>query len=415
MTARLKPRFAADMFFFLSLGLFLSVSILSTSLFYSLFVGKLYTLMQVLCLVLLVIHEFYNGGLHRQHWRSLAVSLILFMLLLRVTNNSNEQRLVTLMLPFVYCARRIPFEKIARFALNVSIVVVCVIVYSGYLGIIDNVVVAKGTRIREYLGFRYALYLPGILLNMTALWIYLHRKDLPLPTALLWVVLNWFVYEKTNSRISFALAVVLIVAAIAMRFGRKYLPKLDPLWATMVWSFPIFGGFSLIMTALYNGNIPWMRKLNSFLESRLRLGKASLDAYGFKFFGQEMEWEGNGLDAFGAVSSEAYNYVDCLYVKMLQRYGVLVTIVLAVLFTWAMYRLWKRRHYHILLISASVMAHCVLDDLSFTLHYNTFWLALGVVLINPVVLGRKRKKKPISPEQASPEIPPETPPEALTE
>ena len=57
------------------------------------------------------------------------------------------------------------------------------------------------------------------------------------------------------------------------------------------------------------------------------------------------------------------------------------------LLCWSMYRMWKRREYHILLISASVAAHCVLDDLSFALHYNTFWLALGVVLLNPAMLN----------------------------
>ena len=70
---------------------------------------------------------------------------------------------------YIYCGRRIHFAKIAGFTLNLSIATVLVVVLSGYLGIIDNVVTAKNGRIREYLGFRYALYLPGILLNMTAL------------------------------------------------------------------------------------------------------------------------------------------------------------------------------------------------------------------------------------------------------
>ena len=88
-----------------------------------------------------------------------------------------------------------------------------------------------------------------------------------------------------------------------------------------------------------------------------------------------------GLDGFGNSVVGTYSYVDCLYVKILQRYGLLFTLALVVLMTWAMIRLWKRREYYIVLILASVAAHCVLDDLSFTVHYNTFWLALGAVLL----------------------------------
>ena len=55
------------------------------------------------------------------------------------------------------------------------------------------------------------------------------------------------------------------------------------------------------------------------LESRLSLGKKSLERDGVTFFSRHISWVGNGLDAFGNSSNKVYTYVDCLYVKILQR------------------------------------------------------------------------------------------------
>ena len=388
---------AGDKLYFLSFGLFMVTSILSTSFYYRYFIGYTYTWIQVACAVLLIAHEFRSGNWRDTDWKQLAATAVMFGLAFH-NSIGNLTRLVAFMFLYIYGARNIPFAKIVRFALNASIITVCVIVFSGYLGNIENVAVAKSGRVREYLGFRYALFLPGILLNMTGLWIYLKKDTVSVSGSLVWALANWFVYYKTDSRISFVIAEVLLVAALAMRFLPKWLDKLQPLWATMAASFFLLGAFSLVMTLVYDSTIPWMRKLNSMLESRLSLGHRSVEEYGFTFFGQDIEWVGNGLDAFGNSASGIYTYVDCMYVKILQRYGILFTLLLVVLLCWSMYRMWKRREYHILLISASVAAHCVLDDLSFALHYNTFWLALGVVLLNPAMLNWNGKTTQINPQ-----------------
>lgn len=384
---RLRERLgAADLLFFLSYGLFLASSILSTSFYYRYFIGMPYLWLQILCVVLLIAYEARNGGLRAQQWVGFGISLALCLIAWRVCEG-NLTRLVALMFLYIYCARRIPFAKIAHFSLRLSIVTVLVIVLSGYLGIIDDVVTAKGSRVREFLGFRYALYLPGILLNMTALWVYLRKDKVGLFESLLWAGANWFAFYKTDSRISFALALLLIAAALLMRYLPRAVEKLRGLWGAMSWSFVICGGFALVMTAVYDDTVHWMRTLNSMLESRLRLGKRSLVGHGVSLLGEKIQWVGNGLDAYGNSSQEIYTYVDCLYVKILQRYGAVFTLAVVALVTWALIRLWKRREYHIVLIMASVAAHCVLDDLSFALHYNTFWIAMGVVLLNPVMLN----------------------------
>lgn len=380
---RLGQALSADGLYFASYGLFLTTSLLSASFYYQYFIGSVYTWLQAACLALLLLRE-YRLGTARQSFPTLAVLGILSALCLRTTLG-NLTRMVPLMFFYIYGARNIHFDRIARFSLHLSGTVVALVVFSGYLGIIDNVVVAKGARIREYLGFRYALYLPGILLNMTALWAYLHRKDIGAAGGLLWAALNGFVYLRTDSRISFALALVLLVGAIFLRYVPQ-LKKPRAIWGVLTGSYLISAVFSFVFTGIYDGAVPWMRRLNSVLESRLSLGKRSLEDHGFGLLGRNILWVGNGLDAFGNSVEGPYTYVDCLYVKLLQRYGAVFTAAVLALVTWAMVRLLKHKHHLLLLICASVAAHCILDDLSFALHYNTFWIALGLALIDPETL-----------------------------
>lgn len=384
----LLRRFAwGDVLYFGSYGLFLVTSLLSTSFYYEHFIGDPYTRYQVICLAMLIFREYLIGGSHH-NWIAITVLTIMVALSLQFTIG-NLTRLVPLMFFYIYGARNIHFTRIARFSLWVSGVVAFLVVFSGYLGIIDNVVVAKGTRVREYLGFRYALYLPAILLNMTALWIYLREDQVPIFGVLLWTAVNTFVYLRTDSRIAFALAEGLLAMALLLRFVPCLKKGIRWLWGSLTISYVLSAALSYVFTGIYSAAVPWMRRLNSMLESRLSLGKRSLNNYGFGLMGRHISWVGNGLDAYGNSSRGSYTYVDCFYVKILQRYGIVFTAALLSLLTWSMVRLWKLKEYLLLLICASVAAHCILDDLSFALHYNTFWIAMGMALLNPNTLKRE--------------------------
>lgn len=397
---RLNRLTSGDKLYFLSLGLFLIISVLSNSFYYRYFEGKPCMWLQIVCMLLLVGYEYRNGFLRAQQWGAGLVLVAMTMISLRTAQGSMT-RMVPMMFPYIYCARRIPFPKIARFALKCCIITVSLIVLSSYLGLIDNVVMFKSGRIREFLGFRYALYLPGLLLNLTLLWIYLRKDKIDLLGAAFWGLLNWGVYYLTDSRSSFVIAEAMLVVALLMKWLPKAVEKLRPLWAALIPIFGVCGVVSVFMAVFYDGTVTWMRRVNSALSGRLNLGQRSLEKYGVSMFGEDIEWVGNGLDSAGNSVEATYDYVDCLYLKILQRYGVVFWVLLMVLLIWAMYCLWKRREYYILFFSATVAVHCVLDDLSFALHFNTFWIAMGLAIIAPKMLdwdGESNRLRPPKPK-----------------
>lgn len=398
MALRLDKPKSDEFFFFVAYSLFLTFTILSTSLYYRYLHGKPFQLMYVVCAGLLFLQELQYVLDSRRELVGLIVAGALFSIAFLVADGA-LQRSIACIFMFCYCARRIPFQKIARFTLWFSGALVLLILVSAWTGVIENhqaVQYVNGRkRVREYLGFRYALFPAAHLLNMTSLWIYLKKDRLPVTGAVLWGLLNYWVYVRTDSRTSFVIALFLLTAALLLRFLPRVLDKLQPLNWLMALSFPICAGISICLTMGYDKTVPWMAKLNSSLSDRLSLGLRSLDTYGFKLLWQEIEWVGNDLNAFGQPTVGSYNYVDCLYVKVLQRYGVIFLVLFLLLVTLALIRALRRRDYHLLILMTTIAAHCMLDDLSLYLHYNTFWLALGALLLNPQMLDSEETKVPL--------------------
>lgn len=382
-----------DRLYFLSFSILMVSALLSTSFYYGYFDGKPYMFLQIFCVALLAGYEWRNGILN-QNWAALAIAGAMSLLSWRVSVG-NLQRLFCLMFPYIYCARRIPFAKIARTALNLSIVTVSFIILSGLLGIIENMSIYQVGRLREFLGFRYVLYPSGILLNMTALWIYLKKDTVTLPGTLIWAAVNLVIFLLTNGRTSFVMAEILLFGGYLIARFPKLMSKLKPLWFLCGGAFLLCGLFSWVVVLGYD-TIEWMNPVNAFLGGRVGLAYQSLLDYGVSWFGKTIQWIGSGLDVDGVTTLGIYNYVDCLYVKVVQRYGILFSLAWMGLICWGMWRMIKRREYQILLISATVAAHCIFDDLSMDLHYNLFWMALGMVLMNPSTLNWNGKTTAIT-------------------
>ena len=49
----------------------------------------------------------------------------------------------------------------------------------------------------------------------------------------------------------------------------------------------------------------------------------------------------------------------------------------------------------------TVAGHCMLDDLSMYLYYNTFWIAMGALLLNPASLYPTEKEASLRDEKRS--------------
>lgn len=390
MKIKIRKMQTSELIFFGAYFLYLIMALMSTSFYYKYFEGKIYIAVKILCLYLLLINEIIKSRTTSKSWRGLIICGIIYVVIAYNTSLFSD---VALLFAFVYCGRNFSFEKIARATAYISSVVLAFILLSSYAGIIRNYVEIVGGRYREYLGFRYALYPAAIIFNITALVLYLKREHIKLLDVILLGAANTFIFYKTNSRLSFYMSIIMILCMLLFQRFPNILQRSKILHVAMSVSFIIASVSSLLLTIKYKEGVDWMRTLNKVFSNRLKWGNRSIALYGVSLFGKHnMEWVGNGLDSAGNKSTEAYLWVDNFYISIMQRFGILVAVLIVLLLTFTLIKCLKIKNYYIMFMLTLMAGHCMIDDLFLYLYYNTFWFVIGATLMVGKVPRRVRKK-----------------------
>lgn len=380
MKLRIKKLSTNEIIYFLSYGLYLFFTIMNTS-FYAKYVdGTVYKIVLFICTSALIVNEMIKINYSIKKMKGLFIAIILFVIIFHVSSGV-EGLAFSLMIIYIYCGCDIDFEKIAIFTVFVSSVIILFIIISAKYGVILNYISYDGGRVREYMGFRYALYPSTYLFNITALVIYIFKDKLNIIGSLIFIGINYYFYIKTNSRITFALSVLLLVFVTLGKRLFVYLFEKKIVGTICIFSYIIFAILSIVITKKYNPSSAWMWELNHFFGNRLKLGQNSLEKYGYTFLGSKIEWIGNGLDLAGNKISGTYTWVDSLYVQILQHYGLFFLVLFLILITFTLYKIYRDKEYYLLMILVAIAFHSIIDDLSLYLYYNSFWLPIGFYLI----------------------------------
>lgn len=358
--------------FFLSLGLYLIFTILNTS-FYAIYINSFSKLLMVLCVLILILKEILLKETTRKELLLLFISFILLSLLLLHVNG-------IAMLPlffFIYSARNIEFKKIAKFTTILSFILLIFIIISAELGIITNYQTITEERTRTYLGFRYPLFPQMILFNITLANLYANKENFSLIRSLFWIIINYWMFTYTDSRLSCYLAILLVFAVAFIQKKPNFFDNKKLLSYILIFSFPICAILSIGVTSSYDISSSTMYNLDEFLGGRLHLGYNSLSEYEINLFGHDTKYIGAGLNIDGQRTVGIYNYVDCLYINMLEKYGLIFNILFLSLLSYVLYKIWQKKDYILFIILIGFAFHGIIDDLEIYLYYNIFWLAIA--------------------------------------
>ena len=335
-----------------------------------------------------------------RHRAGEAFGLFLLLALAYIMTRTNAPVLLDLVV-LVYCGRFIDFKTVARVSLWITGVVLCLTIFAADIGLIRNYIsigVDQGvTRRREYLGFLYALQPAQLIFNITCIVVYLRGERLSISYALLLLAGNLYIFLRVNGRLSFFISAALVILAVLLRYrsGKRFIGRALCWFAPF--AFILFFILCWYATVSYPGQVVDLRELNSVLGDRLFLGHDALEKYGTTFFGQSISFVGNGLDLNGRInSSGAYNYVDCLYIRLPILYGWVFTVLfllgMTLVAAWAA----KKRNYQLALILIAIAAHCAIDDLVIRLQFCTFLFLLGSCLTDgatDLILRRRLKRE----------------------
>jgi len=383
MSIRLSiPKLDIHFPFFISLAIYIIISIFNKT-FYGQYIPQAAIKAGLLaCIALLFLHEFAKLYIKSYNLKEILHLLAVFAVFMVCTRFLGTKT-ATLFL-YIYSSRDVDFKQTARLASWIAFALFCFVILSAEVGIIRNYIsVGSDGRIREYLGFTYALPPAMILANITALQVYIKKDCMPTGQIIFWALLNTWLFSKTDSRLSYFTAMFFLILAFLFRINldwTKIFDKFRFLAKITAFSFIICMTVSILIIAFYDKNIDWMRRINDISEERIVLTIESIKKFGISLFGEPVKWVGNGLDTSGNALKGKYLYVDNIYMNLLQRAGIIAFAYLTIILTVALIKAAKAKDYWFLIIWAVLSCRGILDDLIIGLHYNTFWLGVGAYI-----------------------------------
>lgn len=292
----------------------------------------------------------------------------------------------------MYGARNIEFKKIAIATLIVLIPIFITIVYASLNGTITNYVYGnENIRRRECLGFLYPLYPSALLANIIMLYIYIRNKKITLIELAICFYVNHCLYIRVDGRLSYYLTILVIIIGLIGKFTKKFkMPNLLKLFVMLIPLFTMIFTYAIVKN--YTPEIAWMAKADSIFGGRLHLMNDSLNKHGIPLFGQMIQWNGNGLNIYGEFVGGTYDYVDSIYMIILQRYGIVFSCMFAYFITRTIYIALLNDDYYLVIMIIILSGHAIIDDLIAYPQFNTFILLIQMQLPDRL-MGRIGFKK----------------------
>ena len=365
-----------------ALGIFLIISILDATFYVQHLPRIAYKVLTALSLALLAIKELYKKEYDFRTIIGLIITVFIYLIIGKISTLSSN---ITIGIIFIYALRDIPFKSVAKTSLVVSVLMLLFVIVSANMGVITNYLEISGTRVRSYLGFRYALYPSILLMNVVAIALYINKNNIRYWQ---WVLLSlsvYWIYGQTDSRLTFYNSCILLIFNILIKWFPNMLSKLGNVLKVFKLTFIVNAIISFWITINYLGSNnsfvnSFLFKLNQMLGGRLYLANKSLELFGFGLFGKPVEWNGNGLTVEGVRNYQTYLYVDNLYIQVLQKFGLLVLVLMLTLLTLTLSKAIKKNQWIIAFILIVMSFQSMIDDLNLYLHYNIFWILRGSLI-----------------------------------
>ena len=366
-----------------ALGIFLTVSILNVTFYARYMPGTVYKLAIAFSIFLLFIKEMFKRKYDYRALIGLFATILIYFIVGKMTALGSE---VPVSILFIYALRDVPFKKVAQTSLVVSTCLLFFIIVSAKVGIITNYIEVSESRVRSYLGFRYALFPSMLLMDIVAIVFYLKQNKIQYWKWLLLSLSVYWVYDQTDSRLTFFSSCILLACSLLIKWFPELLSKLGYVFKAFKLTFIVNAIISFWVSFTYlNSGYSFINdllfKVNHMLGGRLYLANKSLNLYGFGLLGRPVEWYGNGLTVEGIRNYQTYYlYVDNLYVQVLQRFGLLILGLMLSVLTLTLSKVIKKRQWVLAFILIMMSFHSMIDDLNFYLHYNIFWVLVGTLI-----------------------------------
>lgn len=306
----------------------------------------------------------------------LGISAIGSLLIYRSSSYLN----ILFWLVLVAGSKNISFKKILKVYLVIAGSIILLAFCSSLLGVIENyryVTTSRG--IRNSFGITYTTDFAAHIFFLALAFFYLVGEKLKLYHYIGVLIVASLIYRFCNARLD-SCSLVLIVITFGLGnwiehscyIGKNGKNLWRNIWSTKgIYIMPFLAVISLAATVLYRPGSGLLFELDKVISSRLLLGNQGIKEYGYTLFGQAIDMIGNGG---GTEYPSNYFFIDCSYIYVLLRFGVLFAVAVLIAYTAACY---KNKHDLFFLYAIALVAvNCTIAHHLLEFEYNPFALAL---------------------------------------
>ncbi len=287
-------------------------------------------------------------------------------------------------------------KKIISISLILSVVFFVFILLSILVELNENLLFYYGTQIKNGLGFNYCTTPPILLLFIFLQYVYLRKERMKIWEYAIFEATNIVFFILCHAQFAFyvmSAAVIFFVIQTSVKKHWKILSKLKWLWVVAPFIICIF---SILLHALYQTESEFWIALDNLLHTRLQLGRAGINNYGIKAFGNNIVWVGYANAADGT-----YNFVDCSYLQILLRSGILALILIMAVYTYIVWRGIKKNDYYLVFVTLICLVFCITEPTLLDMATNTLPILAFTLLDSKPVEYKKGWLKEIFTEDIS--------------
>lgn len=311
---------------YIALTLFLAYKIIfENSMYNAIIPGSFYNLCRLITYLLFVLHFFLNVTVDKKKFIMLFILLIVSFVIFTITKDITILEVVIVL---IGCYNS-NFKSIIKIAAIELFIFTLVVTLSCASGIIPDKILYHGNLVRHSLGFVYPSKISVIVFELTFLYLFLSKKKVSIIKLAILLLFNIFIYRLTLVRNGIYLAIILFLLYFLCKifkniFSNKIIKN------TIIFLFPFLFLITFGMNYFYSPNNTFLSKINDVSTGRLSLVKRQIDLYGVKPFGNFII--DYGSDVNYTEKSYLYNYIDSYYMKMLVRYGLVISIIISYLY-----------------------------------------------------------------------------------
>lgn len=290
---------------------------------------------------------------------------------------------------FILGANEVSLRKVVKTYLVIGILLLIVTIICAKLGIIENLIYQREGKKRESFGVCYPTDFVAHILFICMAFMYLKGKNMRWYNYLIITLIAGITYYLCDTRLDSG---CMILAAVLDFIYNKNLIKFDMKFVKygLIFSYIICATISIYLSVNYNKYSNFYKEVDKLLSSRLRIGNMMYNDYGVKLLGQQIDDHGWGGSL--EFKYDKYNYIDCSYLRVLLKYGLVIFSIVMIANFVISIKLYKDGNYLELIIFTLIAMNSIIAQHLIDFSYN-FLLLIYFSQINESLEGSKKENE----------------------